>query len=782
MSEINNNATKAQQNESSSFSIHDILKMMTVNWYWFLISVIVCVGCAYLYLASTQNVYIRTATILVKDSRKGGDMDLISFSDLAGFSTRRNVDNEIYILQSRRLMEQVVRELNLTIGYSTRSGLRQNTLYKRSPISVEFINNDETKGSSFAVTILPDNKLSISEFQRKDIEKEESNQVIETIFGDTINTPVGRICITPTFYLSPEYENEEIRVSKSPIGATTNSYRQAVQSSVVNKMSSIITMSMRDVVAQRAEDVLNSLINAYNNDAVEDKRAVAKLTASFINNRLAIISQELGNVDEDIETFKRNNNIYDITAEATRFISESSRYKNEVLSVENQIAMATYIKEYLQDESQSNSLIPATAAVINTAIGKQISDYNEMVLMRNKLSNSSAGNNPTLLNLNNALEASRQSIIASLESHIKALDIQAEAIRREERLANSRIRNASAQEKEILSSIRQQKVKEELYLYLLQKREENELALEVVESNSRIVDSAFGPSLPVYPKTFIILFIAIIFGIGIPFFVIYLLEVLDTTIRGRKDIEENLSIPFLGEIPQYNGEAHRGVVVRENGRDSVSEAFRILRTNMTFMNVGQEKEQKVIMVTSSNPHAGKTFVSTNLAMTMALAGKRVLLVDIDLRRRSLSKLMGHGKDSKGLSTYLSGATKDINDIIKKSSHNENLHMLYAGIQPPNPAEMLLSDSLDRLITELREKFDIIILDSVPALVVADAMIIDRFCDLTLYVVREGLLDRRQLPDIEKFYSEKKFHNMSLILNGTTVKKSGFGYGYGYGYG
>ncbi len=320
----------------------------------------------------------------------------------------------------------------------------------------------------------------------------------------------------PTLYLSDDFRNRKINVAKSTLRGATTAYRQQVQSSVVNKMSSIITISMRDVVPQRAEDVINALVYSYNNDAIEDKRAIAKQTSQFINSRLGIISEELGDVDKNIESFKQRNNIYDLSTEATRLLSESSKYKGESLTVDNQIAMAQYIKDFLINEEKNSSLIPATAAMVNAVIARQISDFNEMVLQRDKLLSEGSVNNPTVQSLNNALKASRNSIIASLDSHIRALQIQSEALRKEERYANSRIQNASAQEKEILSSIRQQKVKEELYLYLLQKREENELALEVVEPNARIIDEAYGSQIPIYPKPVMILIVAFIFGVGIP--------------------------------------------------------------------------------------------------------------------------------------------------------------------------------------------------------------------------------------------------------------------------
>ena len=286
-------------------------------------------------------------------------------------------------------------------------------------------------------------------------------------------------------------------------------------------------------------------------------------------------------------------------------------------------------------------------------------------------------------------------------------------------MANRRISSVPSQEKEILDITRQQKIKEELYLYLLNKREENALTMVITESNSRTIDNAFGSSNPLFPNKSMILAIAILFGLAIPFLIIYMLEILDTTIRGRKDLEDRLSIPFLGDIPEYTGAMQRGgVVVRENGRDAVSEAFRILRSNMSFMNVNS-RPQQVIMVTSSNPHAGKTFVSTNLAMTLALTGKRVILIDLDLRRRTFTKQMGRAGNTVGITNYLSG-NSTAEEIVHKSSLNNNLDIIYSGPQPPNPGEMLLSEQLDKLMEQLRARYDYVIIDSVPAMAVADA--------------------------------------------------------------
>jgi len=777
---VNYPAAESNSNDSASFSIHDILQMILRNWYWFVISSFACLVFAALYLKTTPKIYHREATILVKDSRKGGDMDITAFSDLAGISTRRNVDNEVYILQSRRLMQKVVEKLNLAINYTIEGTFRTHDLYRRSPIEVVFINSIPEQSLGLTVAVQPDSTLRLTSFVERDIENEKHDEVITARFGDTISSPIGRLIVNPTLYLNDDFFGRDIHVSKGSLNRVVGMYRSAVNSSVVNKQASVVAISMNNTVPQRADDVINTLINAYNDDAIEEKRSVSKTTAKFINERLEVVGRELGDVDRNIEEFKKKNQVVDLSTDASRSLTESSKYKGESLELENQIQMAEYIKEYLLDKSNTNALIPTIVGINNANINTQIANYNVGVLRREKLSTEASTNNPVVNQLDRELAAIRQSIIAALESHISTLRIQLNAFRNEEEIANSRITSAPTQEKAILSITRQQRIKEELYLYLLNKREENELAHAITESNARVIDFSYGPAQPVAPKSMLIMLVALIIGLGIPFVIFYMLEMLNTSIRGRKDIEDNLSVPFLGDIPQHSGPALvKGIAVRENGRDNISEAFRILRSNMTFMNAQSEK-MKTILITSSNPHAGKTFITMNTAMSLALTDKKVAVVDLDLRRRTLSKYLGM-RSVEGMTGYISGKIADIRDIIVPSGIHGNLDVVPAGHMPPNPAEMLLSKRLDKAVEELEKLYDYILIDSVPAMNVADAMISDRLCDLCIYVVREGLLDRRQLPDIERLYRDRKFHNMCIVLNGTSDNNHHYGYGYGYGY-
>lgn len=766
-----------------SFSLTDFIHLILNNWYWFVISSVVCLAVATFYIKKTPKTYSRTATILVKDSRKGGNSDLIAFSDVAGVNTRKSVDNELIILKSNKLRHDVARRLRLDINYSDKVGLRPRNLYGISPIAMSIVNDNETDSFSFTATIGADSTISLTNFAGMGVNETAATSTVKAHLGDTINSPIGRIIINPTLYYNKNEKGHVIHVSKSSIAAAAG--LASVNVTLADKNSSIIAISKMDSNPRRAEDIINMLITCYEDDTKADKKRISEATADFISDRLALISGELGDVDEDVASFKQSHRMVSLESEAARNMSESDRFRMEGLQLENQIRMANFIKDYLLDPSHTNDLIPAAVAVSDAAINANIANYNETLIRRDKLLANSSTSNPMIQEIDSQLSAIRRSIIASIDNQIATLNIQLDNIRAQENRATSRVSAIPRQEKQIQSITRQQKIKEELYLYLLNKREENEIALNVVEGNARIIDPAYGSNAPVAPVTSSILLAALLLGLAVPLVILYVIEILNTTIRGRKDLEENLSIPFLGEIPLYKGQMDNGIVVRDNSTDAVSEAMRIIRSNMAFMKVQNENLQTV-MVTSSNPHAGKTFVSSNLAMSLALTNKRVVLIDFDLRRRTLSKEFGQRHARKGLSSYLAGTFTELNDIIFNSNMNANLDIIYAGPQPPNPAEMLLSEKLDKMIAELRKRYDYIILDAVPALMVADAQIIDRLSDLTIYVVREGLLDRRQLPDIERLYTTGRFHNMSVVLNGSSSLngygyRHGYGYGYGYGY-
>lgn len=774
----------ATQQPINTFTLQDLIDMVLKKWYWFVISVVLFLGLGVLYILSTPPVYHREATIMVKDSRKGsGASEMAIFGELAGLSTRRNVDNELFVLQARRLMTQVVKELGLTTSYSTRVNLRKVDLYRCSPVSATFINDTDELTCAFKLE-LGDESFTLYDFTMPSANDEEvdyDDLTFTAPYGSTIATPAGELVVDKTLFMDEKCVGKVINVVKYRTQAVTTRYCKAMKSAVANKMSSIINIALDDIVASRAEDVINTLIRVYNDDAVNDKREIAAATANFIDARLEIISKELGDVDGDIEQFKTRHNMVDIAAETEKNFTVSARLQQELIAVESQLELSRFIKDYLSNPEKEYSLIPVTgfgSSAITSSVSSQIAEYNELVLRREKLLKNSSASNPVVEQLNSQRVALKNAILASLDSNIAALEIQQKTLLREQNKTTARIGSVPKQEQEYLSIARQQRIKEELYLYLLNKREENAISLAITENTARIIDSAFGPMRPISPRKSFVLMVMLALGIVIPFALIYLREIINTSVRSRKDIEKYTTVPYLGDIPVFTGKKHsRGIVVRENGRDNVSEAFRILRANMSFMNTSGN--QKVFLITSSTEHAGKTFISTNLAMVNAFSGNKVLLIDLDLRRRQLSKHLGQRNNPNGVSKYMSDHSLTATDIISKSDIHDNIDCIYAGLQPPNPAEQLLSPRLDALIEECKQIYDCIIIDSVPAMVIADAMIASRVADLSLYVIREGMLDKRQLPDVENLHLQNKLRNMCIVLNGASEQNHRYGYSYTY---
>ena len=761
--------TETENTFKRKVTLRELLSKSLRRWYWFLISLGLFIGLGVFYILRTSPVYHREAVVLINDARRGGAAsELSAFADIAGIATRRSVDNELYVLQSRRLMAEVVDRLNLTVNYTIKDGLRTNTLYRNTPVSATFIGDFDTKKCNLTVQVGKESaKISGADV---------SNLIAK--YGDTVAISGGKLVLSPTQTLNA-YVGKSIQISKGNKDAITNAYHSKVEMSVPSKTSSIINLSLDDVSAERAEDILNTLIAVYNEDAVKDKRFASEATAKFIDERLAYISEELINISGKIKQFKDENNITDIKTEATNNAAKAMAYEKEIVETRSQIAISTFLRDHLNDNSQGISIIPVVGTFDgNNAISAQIASYNEMVIQRLKLGNASE-NNPLVQQLENNIASTKSAVLASLASNITALEIKLKNAELEQQKNKGVISAVPKQEQEYLSIARQQKIIEELYLYLSTKKEENAIAMTIAESPARIVDYAFGPDAPVSPKKFLIMLAMVILGLGLPLLIIYLRIITNTKIQGKHDIVKYCTVPYLGDIPIFEGQLTRSIAVRESGRDKVSEAFKILRTNMGFMSRGTK--QQVILTTSSNAHAGKTFVSMNLGMTLAFSGNKVLMVDLDLRRRTLSKHMGQRSNPNGATKYLSSADTKINDIITNSGLHENFDFIYAGLQPPNPSELLMSKRLDELFEECRKQYDYIIIDSVPALIIADALITSRVADLSIYVVRDGLLERQQLPDINALHTEHKLNNMCIVLNGASEERQSYGYSYRYQY-
>lgn len=790
MAEETYRSSNFQQEEQSDFNLSDIWGMIWSYKWWYVLSIAVCLAGAVFYLYKTPKTYSRSAKVIINEDAQDATMrDIANISGFGGQNASVNVNNEVVAFSSPDLMKTVVERLGLETSYFEHQFMRDREFYTNSPVVLNVVESLTSSSFSFDVKKTGDSTFVLDKFVLAG--QKIKNQSIEGSLGDTLSTPVGRLIVQPSVYLS-EWD-DEITISWANSRAMAGVYASRLSAGIDGKQTSVVALSMNDTYPARAVNILNTLIDVYNDEWVHDKNRSARNTTEFINERLVVIEQELGGIEMDLREYKEQNKLTDINAISQSYLDESSEYASRSFEVNNQLSIAQYIRDYLTDPKNANALIPANSGLTSANIESQISEYNQIVLQRDKLIATSSENNPLIADMNAAMTAIKTTIIRSIDNLLATLNLQAEKIRSQENQIMSRIASSSGQQMELLSIERQQKVKESLYIYLLQKREENEIASLVNVANTRLIVSPTGSGVPVSPNSRMILLIAILLGIGIPFGIVFLGRMLDNTVNNKKDLSV-LSIPFLSEIPQLKSTLKRNlmnvgrhrfdnqncrIMVRKGSRDVINEAFRVLRTNLDMM-IGKKTGCEAIMVTSFNPNAGKTFITMNIAASMALKGQKVLMVDLDLRKATLSKSLG--MNHEGVVSYLIAKHDRLNPLIQ--TVDENLDLLSVGTLPPNPAELLLSERFTEMLQELKSEYKYIFLDCPPVEIVADTAIIAQSADLSIFVMRSGIMDKRALPSVETIYQEKKYNHMAVVLNGVSGRSGGYGkYGYGhYGYG
>ena len=796
---MSENQTNANFRQEDSLNIKDLMLLYLSKWRWFLLSLAVCIGLAVVYLLRTPSVYTRTATLLIEDNDKGGSISAseMSFADLGLFQSNTNVNNEIIAMSSPALMQDVVRRLHLDMTYSADGRFHDEVLYGSTlPVTVAL--NEFTDGESASLTMYVDTSGAVSLYDFRTVLNGENvryKDVVQGKVGETVETPLGGIVVNPTAFFHRVGSGMEITVSKSTLYGATTAYSSKLTVSLLQKEATVVSLSMKDVSVQRAVDVLNTLISAYNESWVSAKNQIAVSTSAFIDDRLRVIEHELGAVEEDISSYKSKNLIPDLQASSDLYIQQSSETEVKLLELSNRMYMVRYISDYMSREENAFELLPAGTGIESTGIEGQILEYNNKLLERNYLVASSSTSNPLVVDADQALQSMRATILTSLENYTVMLQNQMESLRQQESKATDRIAATPDQAKYLLSVERQQKVKESLYLFLLQKREENELSQAFTAYNTRLITPPVGSIAPTSPARMQILLIAFVLGLVIPMGVFFLKENGNTRLRGRKDLE-SMSVPYVGEIPMCDGKkssiryrlrnrTRRGaknddveVVVKEGVRNVVNEAFRVVRTNLEFMHVPSSGH--VYMTTSFNPGSGKTFITVNVAVSLAIRGRKVLVVDGDMRRATASRLLH--SPSIGISDWLSGRETDMDRILFRTDIHENLWMMPVGTIPPNPTELLQDGRLKELFDALKDSFDYIFIDCPPINIVADTQIISKVADRTVFIVRAGLLERSMLSELEADFRDGRYPGLCMVLNGTVSKGGRYGYSYGYSYG
>ncbi|MCI7274232.1 polysaccharide biosynthesis tyrosine autokinase [bacterium] len=764
------------------------------NWYWFTLSVIVCVALGWIYLQRQSRVYERQSVMLIEEANtSGGNMpnmrrasrsNMTSLLELNGVSVGDNLKNEIFIISSKRLMQRVVEKLNLDVDYLIDEGLHHVPLYKderpveiifQSPYTQEMAAKTKQASLNFDVKKKNANTVVLTGFKDK-----EGNKLpdISAQLGQTLQTPVGKLSVLRGKSFN-QWTDEAVHVSRMPISFAANLYQSKLSASEFDKETSLIVLTCLDTHTKRADDILNTLYDTYKEDVVENKNRVALSTAQFIDERLQIIGNELSTVETQLADFKKRNQLIDFKLTSQAVLTETSTAHQQTLTIETQLNVAQFLNEYLSNHTNDKDLIP-TLNLGDAGVNQQIAAFNTLMNQRNTLASNSSEQQTVVREMDRQLTQTRQAIASSLQNHINALKLQLRDARLNENLLTGQIAGAPDMEKQGIDIQRQQALKEALYTYLLNKREEVALQQAINEANVRLVEGPIG-NRQVSPRSMVIMLLALGIGFAIPALIIWLMMTLDVTVHSRKDIENATTIPLLGEIPHMKNATGKTLINELPNDAPLVEAFRIMRFSLNYI----RHATQVIMTTSTTPGQGKSFISRNVCITFAMMGKRTLLIDADIRKRTLSAHFGH---HMGLTAYLSDNFTKVEDIIVKDGIAPGVDFMPAGSLPPNPSELLMSDRLDELMGKLREQYDQIIVDCTPMFAVADAGIVNRVVDITFFVIRAGVQERDFLPELERMYQENRLENLCIVLNDVKENASrygsnyGSGYGYGYGYG
>ena len=763
-------------------NIQEILFRYLIHWPWFVVSVIICIACAWGYLRLATPVYNISATVLIKDEKKGGGASMSSELEklgLDGFvSSSSNFDNEIEILRSKSLACEVVNQLNLFVTYQDEDEFPKRKLYRTSPVLVSLTPQEADKLShpmEVNMTLQPtgaiDVQITVEEKEyRKHFEKLPAvfptDEGTVAFFANNDTLPFVRPESIPNERHITAFINRPFSVAKG--------YTDALSIVPASKTTSVAVISLRNSDVRRGKDFINKLLEMYNINANNDKNEIAQKTAEFINERIGIISKELGSTEQDLENFKRSAGITDLSSEAQIALTGNAEYEKKRVENQTQINLVIDLQRYMKGNEYE--VLPSNIGLQDAASAGAIDRYNEMLVERKRLLRTSTENNPTIINLNTSIRAMRSNVQATLDATLKGLQITKEDLAREANRYSRRINDAPTQERQFVSIARQQEIKSGLYLMLLQKREENAITLAATANNAKIIDEALADDDPVSPKWMMIYFVALIFGVGLPVGIIYLIGLTKFKIEGRADVEKLTSLPVIGDIPLAD-EKTGSIAVFENQNNLMSETFRNVRTNLQFM---LENGKNVILVTSTISGEGKSFVSSNLAISLSLLGKKVVIVGLDIRKPGLNKVFNLSRKEQGITQFLNNPTINLMDLVQPFDTNKNLFILPGGTVPPNPTELLARDGLEKAIETLKKNFDYVILDTAPVGMVTDTLLIGRVADLSVYVCRADYTRKAEFILINELTENNKLPNLCIAINGLDLQKKKYGYYYGYG--
>jgi len=775
-----------ENSEKKEITLHEIISDYTRYWYFFAIGVVIAVIGALIILRYATPIYQTQTTIIVKDERSGGGaVELAAFSELPFFAnsfSSKKMESEIVIIKSRNIISKTIKSLNLNLVYNIEGAIKGTEIYNYKPIKLNFINSESDSNlvvPKIIVTILDKTKFELT------IDGESVSKIYN--FGDILKFPFGDFLVVPNFENEEKYAvylNKPIHIQYYSVEAIARLYQGKIEAIHDGKNGDVLRLQIKSTLPEKAENFLDELVYQYNQDAINDKNQIALKTSEFIKSRLEIITRELDSVETNKELFKSSNRLTDIESESNLMMENASEFNKRQIDLSTQIQLTNTMISYLE-ASSITELIPSNISLNENEVALSVNTFNQLVLERNKLLENSTTQNPVIKNIDGQLNHLHTSILKSLKTQKARLELILKDLNVEENKFNSKLSQVPKKEKLFRGIVRQQNIKEQLYLFLLRQREETSISLAVTSPKAKIVDKALTSRTPVSPKKAIILLVSVLLGLLIPFIIIYLKNLLNIKLNNRRDVEKIVGdVSIIGEIPRLGKKDDQ--LIKENDRSVLAESFRILRTNLQFLLYGKKTENelsKTIFVTSSIHSEGKTFVAFNLALSLASLNRKVILVGADIRNPQLHRYFSKGdKNASGLTDYIVDDELSLDQIIKKSEFHSNLDILLSGSIPPNPTELLLSSKVAKMFKNLKRDYDFIIVDTAPSMLVADSVLINKFADTTLYILRAGYTDKKLLEFLNDSIREGKLTNIAIVINSVDDANYGYGNKYGYTYG
>lgn len=755
----------------------NIVELYLSKWKLILLCLLIALGFAYLKIRYSTYEYQANATIKLKQDENSKKLsEISSLQNYGMFSTDfTNVTDEVETIKSRSIISEVVKDLKLNIEYFVTGKVKEQEVYMEPPVHISFFLSDSavnTIDKSIFIKIISADKFELSKTNNNKIIEFDTSDATTHAFGERVKADFGDFVLTPNIGTYGSTPNSYIEIKLTPINVVVENYLKKIKVETTQK-SNVIKLSLNEGIQEKARLVLNKLIEKYNDDVVKDKEAIIKETSDFITNRLEVVSAELEQVDFTAENLQKNNRLTALASQSNIYLQSEKENESKIINTSNQLQLIDYMSDHLAEHNSNSDLLPADIGIADNAVSQITKSHNELVLQRDRILKNSSEKNPTVINLNNQIEALKKNLNQSLENIKSANEITLKNLNNEDARISAQIYSTPGKERQFRDIKRQQDIKESLYLYLLQKREETAITLGMSAPNAKIIDMAYTFSEPVSPKKKIIYLAAILLGLFVPVSYIYAKDLIDTKIHTKDDLIKHLSAPYIGDIPKSSNKTR---LIKKVDYSPKAEAFRIIRTNASFMLQEIDKPCKTIFVTSTTSQEGKSHTSINLASSFSFSEKRVLLIETDIRVPRVNDYMDI-KASKGLTDYISDKSLSIEDVTISVKDNPYLDLIPSGTIPPNPAELLMSERVKTLFETVKNNYDYIIVDTAAIGLVTDTLLISKYADLFIYVVSANNIDKRQLHIAQTMYTEKRLPNMAVLLNGTQHKK---GYGYGYG--